>query len=100
MLLINLQLCAHKKGVGSSRNGRDSAGRRLGVKSADGQFVLSGNILVRQRGTKIHPGTNVGKGSDDTLFDKVDGVVKFERVGKDKKKASVYPIDVEAVLAE
>ena len=100
MLLINLQLCAHKKGVGSSRNGRDSAGRRLGVKSADGQFVLSGNILVRQRGTKIHPGTNVGKGSDDTLFAKVDGVVKFERVGKDKKKASVYPVDVEAVLAE
>ena len=100
MLLINLQLCAHKKGVGSSRNGRDSAGRRLGVKSADGQFVLSGNILVRQRGTKIHPGTNVGIGSDDTLFAKVDGVVKFERVGKDKKKASVYPVDVEAVLAE
>ena len=100
MLLINLQLCAHKKGVGSSRNGRDSESKRLGVKSADGQFVLAGNIIVRQRGTKIHPGNNVGKGSDDTLFAKVDGVVRFERVGKDKKKASVYPVDAEAVIAQ
>jgi large subunit ribosomal protein L27 len=97
---MNLQLFAHKKGVGSSRNGRDSESKRLGVKSADGQFVLGGNILVRQRGTKIHPGANVGIGKDDTLFAKVDGIVKFERVGKDKKKASVYPVDVEAVIAE
>lgn len=82
---------AHKKGVGSSRNGRDSAAQRLGVKRADGQFVLAGNILVRQRGTKIHPGENVGKGSDDTLFAKVDGIVKFERKGKDKKQVSIYP---------
>lgn len=100
MLVMNLQLFAHKKGVGSSRNGRDSESKRLGVKSADGQFVLGGNILVRQRGTKIHPGTNVGKGSDDTLFAKIDGVVRYERLGKDKKKASVYPVDVEAVIAE
>ncbi|HEY5563465.1 MAG TPA: 50S ribosomal protein L27 [Clostridiaceae bacterium] len=97
MLLINLQLCAHKKGVGSSRNGRDSESKRLGVKSADGQFVLSGNILVRQRGTKIHPGNNVGRGSDDTLFAKIDGTVKYERVGKDKKKASVYPVAIQAI---
>ena len=100
MLVMNLQLFAHKKGVGSSRNGRDSESKRLGVKSADGQFVLGGNILVRQRGTKIHPGTNVGKGSDDTLFAKIDGVVRYERLGKDKKKASVYPVDVEAIIAE
>ncbi|KAJ48701.1 large subunit ribosomal protein L27 [Clostridium tetanomorphum] len=99
MLIMNLQLFAHKKGVGSSRNGRDSEAKRLGVKSADGQFVLAGNILVRQRGTKIHPGVNVGKGSDDTLFAKIDGVVKYERVGKDKKKASVYPIEVEETVA-
>ena len=97
MLLMNLQLFAHKKGVGSSKNGRDSESKRLGVKSADGQFVLAGNIIVRQRGTKIHPGENVGKGKDDTLCAKVDGVVKFERVGKDKKKASVYPVDVEEI---
>ena len=97
MLLMNLQLFAHKKGMGSSKNGRDSESKRLGVKSADGQFVLAGNILVRQRGTKIHPGENVGKGKDDTLFAKIDGVVKFERVGKDKKKASVYPVDVEEI---
>lgn len=95
MLLMNLQLFAHKKGVGSSKNGRDSESKRLGVKSADGQFVLAGNIIVRQRGTKIHPGENVGKGKDDTLFAKIDGVVKFERVGKDKKKASVYPVDAD-----
>ena len=94
---MNLQLFAHKKGVGSSKNGRDSESKRLGVKSADGQFVLAGNIIVRQRGTKIHPGNNVGKGKDDTLFAKVDGVVRFERVGKDKKKASVYPLDLEEI---
>ena len=81
---------AHKKGMGSTKNGRDSVSKRLGVKRQDGQFVLSGNILVRQRGTKIHPGLNVGIGSDDTLFAKVSGTVKYERMGKDKKKASVY----------
>ncbi|MEA4897434.1 50S ribosomal protein L27 [Bacillota bacterium Meth-B3] len=91
MFQLNLQLFAHKKGVGSSRNGRDSHAQRLGTKRADGQFVLAGNILVRQRGTKIHPGTNVGKGSDDTLFAKLDGVVKFERLGKDRKQVSIYP---------
>ena len=80
---------AHKKGMGSTKNGRDSESKRLGPKKADGQHVLAGNILVRQRGTKIHPGTNVGKGSDDTLYAKVDGVVKFERMGKDRKKVSV-----------
>ncbi|NLK95245.1 MAG: 50S ribosomal protein L27 [Clostridiales bacterium] len=97
MLIMNLQLFAHKKGVGSSKNGRDSESKRLGVKSADGQFVLAGNIIVRQRGTKIHPGNNVGRGNDDTLFAKIDGVVKFERVGKDKKKASVYPVNIEEI---
>jgi large subunit ribosomal protein L27 len=81
---------AHKKGVGSSKNGRDSESKRLGAKRADGQFVLAGNILVRQRGTKIHPGENVGIGKDDTLFAKVHGIVRFERLGKDKKKVSVY----------
>ena len=91
MIRINLQLFAHKKGVGSSRNGRDSESKRLGVKRADGQLVLAGNILVRQRGTKIHPGSNVGIGKDDTLFSLVEGVVKFERKGKDKKQVSVYP---------
>ena len=91
MLKLNLQLFASKKGVGSSKNGRDSKAKMLGTKRADGQFVLAGNILVRQRGTKIHPGANVGKGSDDTLFAKVDGVVKFERLGQTKKKVSVYP---------
>ena len=93
MLKMNLQLFAHKKGVGSSKNGRDSEAKRLGVKCADGQFVLAGNILVRQRGTKI-------KGGDDTLFAKIDGVVKYERLGRDKKKASVYPVNVEEVIAE
>ena len=83
---------AHKKGMGSTKNGRDSESKRLGPKKADGQHVLAGNILVRQCGTKIHPGTNVGKGSDDTLYAKVDGVVKFERMGKDRKKVSVYEI--------
>lgn len=91
MLKISLQFFAHKKGVGSTKNGRDSEAKRLGVKRADGQIVPAGNILVRQRGTKIHPGTNVGRGSDDTLFAKVSGVVRFERVGKDRKKVSVYP---------
>ena len=81
---------AHKKGMGSTKNGRDSESKRLGVKRADGQFVLAGNILVRQRGTKIHPGVNVGIGSDDTLFAKADGVIRFERVGKDRKRVSVY----------
>ena len=81
---------AHKKGVGSTKNGRDSAAQRLGAKRADGQFVLAGNILVRQRGTHIHPGVNVGIGKDDTLFAKVDGTVKFERLGKDRRQCSVY----------
>jgi large subunit ribosomal protein L27 len=81
---------AHKKGVGSTKNGRDSQSKRLGPKRADGQFVLAGNILVRQRGTKIHPGTNVGKGSDDTLFALVDGTVRFEPLGRDRKCVSVY----------
>lgn len=81
---------AHKKGVGSTKNGRDSAAQRLGTKRGDGQTVLAGNVLVRQRGTHIHPGNNVGRGSDDTLFAKVTGVVRFERVGRDRKKVSVY----------
>ena len=92
MLQISLQFFAHKKGVGSTKNGRDSEAKRLGVKRADGQVVPVGNILVRQRGTKIHPGVNVGKGSDDTLFAKVSGVVRFERVGKDRKRVSVYEV--------
>lgn len=91
MFQLNLQLFAHKKGMGSSRNGRDSHAQRLGTKRADGQFVLAGNILVRQRGTRIHPGLNVGIGSDDTLFAKVDGVVRFERLGKDRKQVSIQP---------
>ena len=91
MLKMNLQFFAHKKGVGSTKNGRDSESKRLGAKRADGQAVLAGNILVRQRGTKIHPGINVGIGSDDTLYALVDGKVKFERKGKDKKQVSVYP---------
>ncbi len=90
MIKFNLQLFASKKGVGSTKNGRDSEAKRLGVKRADGQFVTAGSILVRQRGTKIHPGANVGKGGDDTLFAKMDGVVKFERKGKDKKQVSIY----------
>ena len=93
MFKMILQLFAHKKGVGSSRNGRDSESKRLGAKRADGQFVLAGNILVRQRGTKIHPGINVGIGSDDTLFAKVSGTVRFERKGKTKKQVSVYPVE-------
>ena len=94
MLNMNLQLFAHKKGVGSTKNGRDSESKRLGVKRADGQFVLAGNILVRQRGTKIHPGSNVGIGSDDTLFALSDGVVRFEHKGKLKKQVSVYPREI------
>ena len=90
MLKIGLQFLAHKKGGGSTKNGRDSESKRLGVKRADGQFVLAGNILVRQRGTHIHPGTNVGIGSDDTLFALVDGTVRFERLGKDRKQCCVY----------
>ena len=90
MFSLNIQLFAHKKGVGSTKNGRDSESKRLGAKRADGQSVLAGNILVRQRGTKIHPGINVGIGSDDTLYALVDGKVKFERKGKDKKQVSVY----------
>ena len=90
MLRISMQFFAHKKGVGSTKNGRDSESKRLGPKRADGQFVLAGNILVRQRGTHIHPGVNVGRGSDDTLFAKVNGTVRFERMGKDRKKVSVY----------
>ncbi len=107
MLKVNIQLFAHKKGMGSTKNGRDSESKRLGVKRGDGQseskrlgvkrgdgqFVLAGNVLVRQRGTKIHPGANVGKGGDDTLFATCDGVLKFERFGRDRKKASVYPVE-------
>ena len=90
MLKMNIQLFAHKKGMGSTRNGRDSESKRLGTKRSDGQFVNAGTIIVRQRGTRIHPGNNVGKGSDDTLFALIDGKVKFERLGKDRKKVSVY----------
>ena len=92
MLKIGLQFFAHKKGVGSTRNGRDSESKRLGVKRADGQFVLAGNILVRQRGTHIHPGVNVGKGSDVSLFALKNGRVKFERLGKDRKQVSIVEI--------
>ena len=100
MIKMNLQLFASKKGVGSTKNGRDSISKRLGVKRQDGQIVKAGNILVRQRGTKIHPGFNVGIGGDDTLFAKVDGLVKFERLGRDRKKVSVYPLTKEAAAAE
>ena len=98
--MIFISLFAHKKGTGSSHNGRDSEAKRLGPKRGDGQAVLAGNILVRQRGTKIHPGTNVGIGSDDTLYARVDGVVRYERLGRDKKKGSVYPVEVSAAAAE
>ena len=91
MLNLNLQFFAHKKGMGSTKNGRDSNAKRLGAKKADGQFVKAGNILYRQRGTHIHPGLNVGLGGDDTLYAKVDGVLRFERLGRDRKQASVYP---------
>ena len=93
MLNIGLQFFAHKKGVGSTRNGRDSESKRLGDKRGDGQFVLAGNVLVRQRGTHIHPGVNVGKGSDDTLFALADGRVKFHRLGKDRKQVSIVPVE-------
>lgn len=93
MLRLSLQFFASKKGVGSSRNGRDSNAKRLGVKRGDGQFVLAGNILVRQRGTKIHPGNNVGKGKDDTLFALIDGNVSFERKGRDRTQVSILPIE-------
>ncbi len=93
MLKLGVQFFAHKKGVGSTKNGRDSNAQRLGVKRQDGQFVLAGNILVRQRGTKIHPGNNVGRGNDDTLFALIDGTVRFERVGRDRKKVSVYAVE-------
>ncbi|RAV04031.1 50S ribosomal protein L27 [Paenibacillus sp. YN15] len=99
MLKLNLQLFASKKGVGSTKNGRDSIAKRLGVKRSDGQTVTAGSILVRQRGTKIHPGINVGLGKDDTLFAKVEGVVKFERWGRDRKKVSVYPVEAAPVAA-
>ena len=92
MIKLDLQFFASKKGVGSSKNGRDSISKRLGVKKGDGQKVLAGNILIRQRGTKVHPGVNVKKGRDDTLFSLIDGYVKFERKGKKKKQVSVYPL--------
>ena len=92
MLRLSMQFFAHKKGVGSTKNGRDSESKRLGAKRADGQFVLAGKILYRQRGTHIHPGENVGIGSDDTLFALTDGKVKFERMGRDRKKVSVIPV--------
>ena len=92
MIRLSMQFFAHKKGVGSTKNGRDSESKRLGVKRADGQHVLAGNILVLQRGTHIHPGENVGRGSDDTLFALIDGQVRFERVGRDRKKVSIYPV--------
>ena len=93
MLKMNLQVFAHKKGVGSTKNGRDSESKRLGAKRADGQFVKAGNIVYRQRGTKINPGFNVGRGGDDTLFALVDGVVRFERKGRDKKQVSIVPVE-------
>ncbi len=93
MFNVNIQLFAHKKGVGSTKNGRDSESKRLGLKKGDGQFVTAGNILIRQRGTHIHPGENVGRGSDDTLFALIDGKVKFERVGRDRKRVSVYAVE-------
>ena len=93
MMKLNLQFFAHKKGVGSTRNGRDSESKRLGAKRADGQYSLAGNIIVRQHGTHIHPGLNVGIGKDDTLFALESGIVRFERMGRDKKKVSVYPVE-------
>lgn len=96
MLRLDLQFFASKKGVGSTRNGRDSEAKRLGAKAADGETVTGGSILYRQRGTKIYPGENVGRGGDDTLFAKVEGVVKFERYGRSRKKVSVYPVAKEA----
>ena len=95
MLKMNLQLFAHKKGGGATKNGRDSESKRLGAKRADGQFVKAGNILYRQRGTKIHPGTNVGRGGDDTLYALTDGIVRFTRLGRDKKQVSIVPVSAE-----
>ncbi len=93
MLRLNIQLFASKKGVGSTKNGRDSIAKRLGAKKSDGEFATAGSIIYRQRGTKILPGNNVGRGGDDTLFAKVTGIVKYERVGRDKRRASVYPAE-------
>ena len=92
-MVLNIQKFAHVKAQGSTHNGRDSAGRRLGAKAADGEFISAGSIIYRQRGTKIYPGNNVGMGVDHTLFSKIDGVVKFERKGRDKKQVSVYPVE-------
>ena len=97
IISLDIQRFAHVKAQGSTQNGRDSAGRRLGAKAADGEVINAGSIIYRQRGTKIHPGVNVGKGGDDTLFATVDGIVKFERMGRDKKKVSVYPVQVEEI---
>ena len=91
-LKLDIQLFAHHKGQGSTSNGRDSAGRRLGAKAADGEFVTAGSIIYRQRGTKIFPGTNTRRGNDDSIYATIDGIVKFERLGRDKKQASVYPV--------
>ena len=91
LMILNIQLFAHKKGQGSTKNGRDSESKRLGAKTADGEYVSGGSILYRQRGTKIYPGTNVGIGSDDTVYAKISGFVKFERLGRDRKQVSVYP---------
>ena len=93
MLFLNIQLFASKKGVSSTKNGRDSESKRLGAKLSDGQFATAGSIIYRQRGTKVHPGNNVGLGKDDTLFCMIDGIVKYERKGKDKKQVSVYPVE-------
>jgi len=93
LLNLNIQLFAHHKGQGSTSNGRDSAGRRLGAKASDGEFITAGSILYRQRGTKMFPGVNTRRGNDDTIYATVDGIVKFERLGRDKKKASVYPVE-------
>ncbi len=100
MIKMNLQLFSNKKGVGSSKNGRDSIAKRLGVKEHDGQYVSAGSILVRQRGTKFHPGQNVGRGGDDTLFSKVDGYVAFERKGKKKRQISVYTEEQKQAIAQ
>ncbi len=93
MMTLNLQFFSHKKGLGSSKNGRDSRSKRLGPKRADGQFSKAGNIIYKQRGTRIHPGLNVGRGNDDTLFALTDGIVRFERKGRDKKQVSVSPVE-------
>ena len=92
MMKLDLQFFAHKKGMGSTKNGRDSESKRLGAKRADGQFITAGSVIYRQRGTRIHPGVNVGRGGDDTLFAKADGILRFERKGRDRRQASVYPV--------